>query len=137
MNIKLLREVQKRILNEPKQFQMSNWFIFNKDIPNCHTAACICGWVATIASKCKKPSSGAKKMGSHVVNFYCGISGWDTPLRHFAQKKLDITDNEAHRLFKFFCWPEEFVCAYQPGTIEYAINAVARIDHFIATNGAE
>lgn len=57
LNVKLLRQVQKKILAEPAQFEMSQWFTNNTgwEIPNCGTAACIAGWTIAVSKK-KKPS---------------------------------------------------------------------------------
>lgn len=116
MNVKLLRQIQRRIKKEPRQFFMKWFFRRSKSIPNCHTAACIAGWALTISgTKTKKPSD-AKRL------FAC---------RYFspAAKTLGLDDRQAERLFAECSWPVEFLGAKRT----LANRAIARIEHMIKT----
>lgn len=50
-----------------------------------------------------------------------------------AQRLLDLTDTQAFKLFYFIAWPAQF----QKKPSNNVEQALARIDHFIATNGEE
>lgn len=64
LNVPLLREVQKQILNEPTTFFMRNWMTFGpkgthwiddggsrQEFTACGTAACIGGWAICLTDK--------------------------------------------------------------------------------------
>lgn len=49
MNKELLLKVKDKILAEPDQFNMRDWFIYNPELyPKCGTSACIAGWVICV-----------------------------------------------------------------------------------------
>ena len=126
MNVQLLRRIQKRILKEPKQFCMGQWF--NDDlggiaIPNCGTAACIAGWAMTLHGGYKKPSLADNEYlrTGQVPGMY----------------NLELNRKQSERLFYFDQWPVRFKQKKVEGTKAFAVQAVRRIDHFIKTKGAE
>jgi len=126
INVALLRKIQKKILDEPGQFQMRTWYSTTDDFHNqvkvnCGTAACIGGWAVTIAKKVK-PSEYWK-------------TGWDTLAE--AKKLLRITMPMTERLFLEANWPDKFRHAYYDAKTNQgqAQAASARIDHFIKTKG--
>lgn len=130
MNVKLLRRIQEKILAEPRQFNMGSYFLSNRDIrnfllpnpeiPNCGTAACIAGWALALASN-RKPSECEDSKANMI----------------FSIKVLDLDIDSGRRLFHFVCWPEVYQLMRAEGTKKYAEQAVARIDHFIKTKGAQ
>lgn len=114
MNTKLLRRIQKQILKEPKQFDMSWWFSTSPHIPNCGTAACVAGWVMALHRGCSPHQASRLEI---------------VDVSSYAQKLLSITPAQAQRLFHAEYWPRRFR--------RYSANspkqAVARIEHFIKT----
>ncbi len=112
-NVALLREVQECIRKEPKSFYMGWWYIET----SCGTTACIAGHVL-IAS---------------------GLNPNHFDPQGTAAKLLRITWDQAHRLFHSINWPRPFYTNDSTlKTINRDVpNAIARIDHFINTNGRE
>lgn len=129
MNTKLLRKVAAKILAEPKQFDMDNYFAsascLGREVPNCGTAACIAGWSICLARRIK-PSKAAISSGSSY-----SIA---------AMKVLKIRWIAAGRLFGVLSWPSEFrdsYLAHKDGSVGRARVAATRIEHFIKTKGRE
>ena len=144
MNTKLLRRVAKHISEEPKRLAMGLWIQRKDDsysgdglvyehyhqdgqfsnratkhrFAQCGTAGCIAGWAVLL-------KHGVTKAGK-----IC-----DVPVE--AAKILDIED--CGRLFYVDDWPEEFSLPYLSAhtPAKRARIAVARIEHFIKTKGAE
>lgn len=126
MNVELLREVQKVILEEPKRFDMRT-FAYRMDpkeerSPQCGTIGCIAGWAVILTHKIpRKPNAQMPNIG-----------------RPHGAEALDLTDVEALRLFYVEEWPDKFSVAYKAdGSKKSAKVAVARINHFIKTKGME
>ncbi len=118
MNTKLLLQVKEAILHEPEQFRMYDWFTTDPDnIPNCGTAACICGWACAI------------NLGTNPAEADQMILWPDNA----KNNGLELDERQSARLFFFPRWPEQFKLQSQ----DDAQQAAARIDHFIATNGEE
>lgn len=119
MNVRLLRRIQKQIAKEPKQFDMGFWFERKLPwkIPNCGTAACIGGWAVALHNKVT-PENARK----------CR--------RLEPQEILELDYDQAGRLFYKQHWPDKFLENLKSPTAS-AKQAVARIDHFIKTKGAE
>lgn len=122
MNTRLLRKVQKHILEEPKRVWMGEWKIVGKQNikywelspPACGTVACISGWAAILNGKPEDAYS--------------------------ATDILELNRDEASRLFFEVHWPEHFHRAIASAPVqspEYAKVVSDRIDHFIKTKGAE
>lgn len=131
MNVKLLRKVQKAILAHPDQFSMYEWFppyLDNGAIAGgCGTAACVAGW----AVHCKRRGKTLKKTKELTRK---------KNINSAAQKALGLTDLQASSLFHLDNWPIRFqerwdACLKANRTIVDV--ACQRIDHFIATKGAE
>jgi hypothetical protein len=140
MNVELLRKVKEHILEEPRRLIMNSWRVLANgmdksslarkagpnsfrgdggevvEFANCGTAACISGWACII--------TGQKR----VRDF-----------KSRGRKILDLNEHQAERLFLPDSWPNEFYRAYEHANSqkERAKIAAARIDHFIATKGAE
>ena len=129
LNVRLLRRIQKHILEEPKRFFMG-WFIARGKpgtrrftdmgtawlvptdlpgrVPPCGTAACIAGW----------------------ANLFTG----HRPEAHrMAQKELGITQAQGTSLFNAHYWPDPFEQKYRAAKtpLQRAKIAAARIEHLI------
>lgn len=134
MNTRLLRKVQRHILEEPKRYDQDRWLIRGdeatihlepNDVPACKTVGCIAGWVCVLGKSIPK------------LAYNSGIR---------AKKLLGLTTGQADRLFAPIlyadanhCWPEKFETKYRKANTakKRAKVAAARIDHFIKTKGAE
>jgi hypothetical protein len=132
-NVELLLKVRAKIIEEPRQFDMSAWFerYVCWPVPNCGTTACIGGWAEAI-SKQKTPEE-------------CE-GGWISPAN-----TLKLTGEQASRLFHLQNWPAEFRYEMYHANPFHVFSAdelhkvlakraeiaARRIDHFIATKGAE
>lgn len=57
-----------------------------------------------------------------------------TDMGYYGQPAIELTDDQSRRLFLFERWPERFRLDYRRNRAKATI---ARIDHFIATKGAE
>lgn len=130
--VKLLRKVEKHILAEPKRFYMGWWGThYSKDtveesdaLPPCGTVACIAGWASILAlPKGTLPTP-------RFIDSLCAEKG---------QEVLELTISQSCRLFHVDSWPSAFNPAgySQLEKQKQAELAVARIEHFIATGGAE
>jgi len=132
ITIRRLRKIQAQIEAEPRQFRMWNWFEDNDElhsksaIPNCGTAACIAGWSVSMSSR-KKPA----------VARYNSVS-----YASVAMDYLRLDEYAANLLFYEDRWPRKFMPkdgdrfdSFSPA--KRAKMAIARINHFIKTNGQE
>jgi len=137
MNVRLLRKIQKHILEEPKRFKMSSWVTRKEDgnetaydtevanvkewkFAKCGTAACIGGWAIILSGKLERARD--------TCNY-----------GRMAGKLLEIDHPSENLLFGLCSWPEEYRDKFvNAKTLRArAQAAVARIDHFIKTKGAE
>lgn len=122
MNVILLRMVRDKILEEPRQFNMYDWF--NSTLPdggrpaNCGTACCIGGWAQTIAQ------------GLTPKEAWNGT--WIDP-----RILLGLDRDQGCLLFNEELWPKQFKSSPKAGFVLRAKRAAARIDHFIITNGKQ
>lgn len=129
MNVKLLRKVKRQILKEPKQFVMEGFFVeagsdvTPKKIPNCGTAACICGWAISLKNAVTPAEANCQS-----------VNEWTD-----GEDALQLTREQADRLFAHFDWPERFFLRYRNAkSFKARAEAAAdRIEHFIKTDGAE
>jgi hypothetical protein len=119
MNIFLLLKVAEAILAEPWHFNMDSW--------DCGTTACIGGWACRLSGM---PYHETRQLWHYT----------------YPKKFLKLSGEEAERLFFDENWPEQFRFSFDnlrdiDGHIENhekAVQiAVARIHHFIATEGRE
>ncbi len=112
MNKELLYQIIDVIAKEPKTFDMSTW--------GCGTTACIGGWALRLTH-----------------------STWlsvHEDIHLMARRVLELSDDEARRLFYTKHWPESFkrdyvLCYANPE--KQTDVAIRRIRHFIATDGRE
>ena len=140
MNVKLLRKVEKRILAEPRRFDMMTFGTklnkrtikaLGKQAPPCGTVACIAGHVDWM---------------THPRLFAASVAlgDYDDSIVERAAKELGLgfepsQDTKAGRLFFDNEWPEKFQAALAEAKtpLQRAEVAVKRIEHFIKTNGKE
>lgn len=132
----LLRRVEKRILEEPRRFDMSDWVYPSDgmwpDGPPCGTVACIAGWVALD----RVPASKLKKMTRREF-FILGDEFHPRSARARACKALGIDPESSvpANLFGVNNWPDKYRIAYNNARTPkgHAGVAVRRIEHFIET----
>lgn len=142
MNVKLLREVEKRILAEPRRFDMMTFGdkldkeaieALGEEAPPCGTVACIAGHVDWM---------------THPRLFAASVAidrfARDDSIAERAAKELGLgfelsQDTYAGRLFFDDEWPKKFQAAFSKAKtpLQRAKVAVKRIEHFIKTNGKE
>lgn len=127
MNIKLLKQIKRKILAEPKQFYMHAFYSQlngTREVPNCGTAACIAGWAVALSEHITPKQ--AKK--NYLIPIFK------------ADSLLEISNEQSLKLFYINNWPKDLGEAYHENdnypTIQ-AICAAERIDRFIASNGKE
>lgn len=125
---KLLLDVKARILKEPEQFNMHSFFSDHSETelakpPNCGTAACIAGWVLSVASKIT-PAKAWEKY------FYSGNKIHPSVM---AEDILKISGKQVSCLFYVGGWPEQFETPYITASTMPAKAKIAakRIDYFI------
>lgn len=123
MNTELLLKVKAAILAEPAKFDMEDWFAKSDESP-CGTTACIAGHAAVM-------HRGIQRLSAY------NWAWLDTP--DIARNALMIDLKSSDRLFYLPDWPIEFKARYIQAESASECSKVAadRIDHFIATNGAE
>lgn len=130
--IKLLRQIKRKILEEPRQFVMELFFTewaYNRKIPNCHTAACIGGWAIAI-------SRGISPR--RADDWIYGEAPFATAY-NAAKSILGLTAPQARCLFSTENWPKPFSKPYgtdfdSSDTPKHnAQLAARRIEHFIRT----
>lgn len=126
MNVELLRRVQKAIREEPKRMNMHTWI--NTDPhdnpPICGTTACIAGWAAILSHQ--NTDESIHDTASNLVH-------WDVHINRTAGVALELDSEQRARLFFIEKWPAEF----HNGPDKMAEDAIARIEHFIKTEGRE
>lgn len=125
MNTRLLRRVQKWIAKEPRSYDQDATLDRSDESP-CGTVGCIAGWTCALSGKTPQ----ARKRFSY----------------NRARVQLGLTTEQASRLFSYIWafsdgggWPNKFNKAYLDAKTPRARArvAVARIEHFIKTKGAE
>lgn len=113
LNVRLLRRIERHILEEPKRMSMKFWRITDPDIikiqnlavPPCGTVACVRGWADEISG---------------------GFHG----------DALGLSDDQKVLLFYTEEWPDHFnqrIYRLKPQTFRYARCVVDRIEHLIRT----
>jgi len=108
MNVELLLKVKERILMHPNQYDMQYFHYPPREDPrywNCATTHCIGGWAEVI------------------------MDDTDT-----AEKLLNLSEEQATRLFHVDCWPERF---FTEDRWTNTLVAADRIDFFILTEGTD
>lgn len=140
MNKRLLRTIERKILAEPTMFDMGDWIGSPGEEslrPSCGTTCCIGGHAAVeegwqIIVK-DIPGWGLR---TYYVNPEGGESTSSSYLVAAARKALDISRDAEDKLFYVDGWPEKFADVENDSDStpeQKAVNAVARIEHFIAT----
>ncbi len=174
MNVELLRKVVEHVELEPRRFNMHEWYVdatgvvcgeidvcnldvssfFDEngsDVPPCGVVGCIAGTTCIISGKAIGFPRGIIN-GRKLFEYKMPIGGWAKN----AQKLLELTDDQAERLFypgywyaplyigsqlhSENTWPEPFAGQYFRNRYnpEERVKILrARVEHFIATNGAE
>lgn len=154
--IRILTKIKEHILEEPKRLDMGTFGIAFTDttthgtlgdkVPACKTQGCIAGWAIFLQTPWLW-----KEMISRANEEYSDVDLQDNiEPEDEGQRILGLDAEQAHRLFYFkgwntytswgdYGWPEKFQAQYETAkTSRGRANATARrIDHFIATNGAE
>lgn len=143
MNTKLLREVKKHILEEPKRYDQNNYMETGADaeaasrfgVAQCGMLGCIAGWTVVLGQP-------ARRAGLCCDWFNEG------------RRLLELTSEQANRLFAGFSRPDDY---YDDDDDDYdswplafrsryyraktargrALVAAERIEHFIKTKGEE
>jgi hypothetical protein len=121
MNIGLMQQVKAAILAKPEKYDQDLF---------CGTECCIAGWALTIANP---------RLGEKIQTRQLDQDTWDS-----LWCKTRITLGLSGPQMALLCscaedWPADFREQYDAAKtdIERAMVGAARIDHFIATNGAE
>lgn len=118
MNITLLNQIKEKILQYPDTFNMAWWKLYGE---GCNTTMCIAGHALCLIN--------------------APLNHWGFPAC-YATEALELTEEQANRLFYSSAWPMPYLKAYNRYALERdprmaAKVAAKRIDHFIATNGQE
>jgi hypothetical protein len=126
LNVKLLRKIQRHVLDNPKRIDM-DCFIERKaeeleagrglehdTFPRCGTVGCIAGWAVTLSTKERIPYG---------------------QIAEKAKALLGLSDIQAYQLFYVNHWPILWreITNSQYQTRAHAKLVVKRIDHLIAT----
>ena len=143
MNVKLLREVEKRILAEPRRFDMMTFGdkldkeaieALGEEAPPCGTVACIAGHVDWMTHPRLFAASVA------IDRFARDDSIVERAAKELGLNRFELSqDTYAGRLFFDDEWPKKFQAAFSKAKtpLQRAKVAVKRIEHFIKTNGKE
>lgn len=137
LTIKRLREVEQFILAEPRRFDMWSGVQKTTDVrafsggdrilqePPCGTMCCVAGAAFIIG----------KKIELNKPYYF----DWISISSYAINKFFHFTYHQADLLFFPTNWPKIFKDAYDEADTPMlrASVGVARIEHFIATNGAE
>lgn len=128
MNRNLLIQVRDTIAQRPGQFLMRTFFSHQTEQQNpaaeCGTACCIAGWAITLKGEFATPMD--------AYDHYNESSS--SNLWYAGRYALDLTDEQASRLFEAGNWPAPFSGQFHHAQSdeETAAIAVKRIDHFLA-----
>lgn len=127
--VKKLRIVEKAILAQPQFYEQGAWV---SEISSCGTTCCIAGWVDFIFNGKKVHEERAKRLKEAFL--FEAEDEWTS----VAREGLGL--DGGWRLFADSIeWPEPFCNGYEDAKTpkQRAKVAAARIEHFIATDGAE
>lgn len=102
----------------------------------CGTTACIAGFAVILKSK-PATKRDWKECGLELTGGF-SEADWSN-IADAANQNLGMSEFESLRLFYHWKWPAEFLTRYNLAKTrkQKAAVAIARIDHFIATKGAE
>ena len=131
LNVKLLRQIQQHIREEPRRLNMDTWGYRNRGgvvspaSPPCGTAGCIAGWADILTN----PEA------EDVSEF----RGAEALFRGEWVRPFNSSPSYEGRLFYVGHWPPQFARRYRravrPAT--RARITCERIDHYIQTRGQE
>jgi hypothetical protein len=135
MNTEKLLKIKKKILANPKQFEMDNWFQIHLDDSvtkpaKCGTAACIVGWWLFVDRGAKTLVEAAEIKGSEYGSF-------GNTIQQRAKEDLGLPN---YKLFFVSGWPDSYREAYYEAVSRKfwrkAVKIVGEvINDYIATNG--
>lgn len=135
MNVELLQQIKARILAEPDAFRMDTW--------SCGTAHCIAGWACALVGDPVDATAHSLPMYQTTASgrYPPEVAAEALELGPYVRDDICLSDS----LFMDSEWPDEFLDAFvevedihtPEARRQRAEIAAARIDHFIATNGAE
>lgn len=132
-SIDLLRQVKRAILAQPNFYAQNRWV---SSVNSCGTTCCIAGWADFVVNGKAAHNKRAKKLIVPTGQQWKVADEW----LEIAAEALGITLDESERLCEGSSeWPEDLAGAYAEAATakERAKVAAARIEHFIATDGAE
>lgn len=125
MNVELLNRVVEKFRRFPDTLWMNTWAVkteVSKEAP-CGTIGCIAANAAMLTYKIPLENVGSP----------------DIPWPTMGKEALELSNEQADRLFYLRSWPERFARAYH-----YAVSAAARVEvladrvqHFIETDGTD
>lgn len=113
MNVKLLKQIRKAILNQPRQFDMRGWFVTSANTPNCGTAACIAGWAIALSNN----------MNPLAAEDYAYNTSQTIPI--LARKLLQMPLGRSDIIFHSYLWPEPFCADFHKARSHKARASVA------------
>ncbi len=131
MNVELLLEVKKAILEEPLRIDMDTWANQDLAVP-CGTVGCIYGWGQALQTGLR-----GVDLWNYIRDTVIDCAGSRVGP---SENPFEITNEQASRLYFWEKWPLEYknrlkvLFEQTPG---YAQVVADRIDHFIATEGRE
>lgn len=146
LTIERLLTIKAKILVEPHRYDQCVWAPPGTKRPDelqrgeemCQSAGCIFGWAILLAGiPVSLDLDGAADDEDEV---YCKAADWLGLKRNPDPGHYDYTPLEADRLYSMPLWPRQFVHRMATAGIrspQSAAVAAERIDHFIATQGAE
>jgi hypothetical protein len=127
MNTELLQKIKQKIIENPKDLEMGVWV--------CDSQACIAGWAGKL--------SGVPFPDSTYQHLVLAEADFEQEFKISAKMKgaelLDLTEEQASRLFLLQNWPDTDRIAYNNSeSPQCKVRATcARIDRFISTDGQE
>ncbi len=132
MNVELLKRVKQAILAVPERMGMEDWAKASDTAP-CGTVGCIYGW-----GKALETGLRGKELRDSITY---SVQSLYADARYMPDDNpFDLTISQKMRLYFTSGWPMEYrqeIMNWEPQTPQYAQVVADRIDHFIATNGAE
>jgi hypothetical protein len=125
MNVKLLRQVKKLILEEPKRLRMARWYsLHSHGRPACNTVACIGGWITILANR--RGSETTSDTAKRLHESYLDVT-------ESAGEILGVRRDDACALFHESNWPDKLHLGYKTAKTPAARARIAAkaIDRFI------
>lgn len=114
MNHTLLNKIKKIIINNPKAFDMLDWW---QEEDDCGTAACIAGWACNLSGWTRDLDD----------SFQCTKGDARDSVPEVAQRELGLNRIQAVRLFYPGRWPAELMNRYDSGDKTAAVDMIELI----------